>query len=1087
MKNNLLNFHFKPRLMALLFLFYVGPILQTFASAGVSDLFFIEQEITVSGVVTSNEDGSPIPGVNILVQASSAGTITDINGNYRISVEENATLVFSAIGFITQEVPVNGRSVIDISLEMDIQSLSEVVVTGYSTQERRNITGAVSTVSAEDITAIPAGNAEQQLQGRVAGVTVITSGAPGSGSLVRIRGFGSFTSNAPLYIVDGVPIGDISFINSNDIESTTVLKDAGAASIYGSRASAGVVIITTKKGKAGEMKVTYDASFGTQIPDDGYDLLNPQEYAEATWIALRNSGLVDPYSGNPVSGQFGSGANPRIPDYILPAGAMEGEVNLGLYNADPDNYYGIYRANKSGTDYYDALTGPAPIQNHTLGVSGGSDNSKYYLGLGYYDEEGVVLNTYLKRYTLRANTSFTIKDKIRIGENFQVSYRESPGFNNLNEGNSISFAYRQNPMVPIYDIQGNYAGSRAPGFSNPQNPIAIQDRIKDNKGFNTIIFGNVFAEIDLLEDITFRSSFGGGFGNFHNYNYSFRSFENSENNATNSFNENSGYSYNWVWTNTVNYEKEFDIHRIGVLAGVESNVIGAGRTIGGGRLGYFTDNVDFRTLNAGEPSGLTNFGIATEGTKLISYFGKVDYGLLDKYLVSATLRYDGSSNFSEEEQYGLFPAFTAAWRLSEEDFMANNLWINDLKIRAGWGKMGNQSIPEGNAAGAFSANAQFAAYDINGTSSSTSPGFLRTRLGNPFGTWETNTTTNVGLDATLFNSSLEIFVDVYKKITDDLLFNPEIAAINGYLGQYPFINIAEMENKGIDLQIIKKGRVNSDWFYEADLTFSRYKNKILAVSSGSDEFTGNSFGSGRIGSFTLNKVGYPISSFYGYDVVSLFQTQAEIDALDELADDGTFQEGAAPGRFRYADVDGDNTITPADRTIFGDPNPDFTYGLNLKVGYKGFELEAFFYGSQGGDIINYTRWFTDFYSTFPGSALSDRAMYGAWTPDNPGATTPKLENVSNFSTSGVANSYYMEDGSYFRARNVQLGYTLPAGVVDRYGIDKLKVFVQATNLFTVTDYSGLDPAVSGVDTNFGVDYGNYPFVKQFLVGVNLAF
>lgn len=1080
MKNYLLNFHFKPRLMALLCLFYVGSNLQTFAKESNFSLSIVEQEITVSGVVTAYEDGTPIPGVNILVKGSSAGTITDINGSYRITVEEDATLVFSAIGFTTEEIPVNNRSVIDLSLVTDIQSLSEVVVTGYSTQERRNITGAVSTVSAEDITAIPAGNAEQQLQGRVAGVTVITSGAPGSGSLVRVRGFGSFTSNAPLYIVDGVPIGDISFVNSNDIESTTVLKDAGAASIYGSRASGGVIIITTKKGKAGEMKVTYDGSYGTQIPDNGYDLLNPQETADATWIALRNSGLVDPVTGNPVSAQYGSGENPVLPYYILPAGAAQGSVDLSLYNADPDNYYGIYEANHAGTDWYGAITDPAPIQNHTLGVSGGSDNSRYYVGMGYYDQQGVVKNTYLQRYTLRANTQFTIKDRIRIGENFQVSYRTSPGFNNLNEGNAISFAYRQNPIIPIYDIMGNYAGTRAPGFNNPQNAVAIQDRIKDNKAFNTIMFGNVFAEVDLLESLTLRSSFGGGFGNFHNYNFTYRSYENSENNATTTFAENSGYSYNWVWTNTAQYQKEIGEHNIGVLAGMESNVIGAGRNIGGTRLNYFNTNPSFWTLNAGDPSGLTNYGGATEGTKLISYFGKADYIFQDKYLLSATLRYDGSSNFSTEEQFGLFPAVTAAWRLSEEGFMANALWVNDIKLRVGWGKMGNQAIPEGNAAGAYAANAQFSSYDINGTSNSAQPGFFATRVGNPFGTWETNTTTNLGLDATLFNSSFEVVVDVYRKLTSDLLFNPERAGIYGYLGQYPYINIAEMENRGVDVQLIKKGRVASDWTYEADLTFSHYRNEILAVSSGADEFPGNSFGSSRIGTFTLNRVGHPISSFFGYDVIGIFQDDAEVE-------DAADQDQAAPGRFRYADIDNDGVITPEDRAIFGDPNPDFTYGLNLKVGYKNFELEAFFYGSQGGDIINYTRWFTDFYSTFQGSALSERALYNSWSPTNPGGTTPILEDASNFSTSGIANSYYMEDGSYFRARNIQFGYTLPEGVVERYGIDKLKIYVQATNLFTITDYSGLDPAVSGVDTNFGVDYGNYPFVKQFLVGVNLAF
>jgi TonB-linked SusC/RagA family outer membrane protein len=1045
----------------------------------------LAQERTISGNVTSTEEGEPLPGVNVLVKGTSIGTVTDMNGDYRLSVpSEASTLVFSFIGLETQEVQINNRSVVDVQMESDALSLSEVVVTGYTTQERREITGAVSTVKAKDLVAIPAGNVEQQLQGRVAGVTVLTSGAPGDRSMVRIRGFGSFTNNAPLFVVDGVPTYDVGFLNSGDIETTTVLKDAGSASIYGARASSGVVILTTKKGTSGKLKVSYDAQYGVQAPGKGFETLTPQETADLTWLALNNSGIVDPETGNPTHPQYGSGPNAVLPDYILPAGAMEGDpgIDFDLYNIDYDNgpIYQITRANKQGTDWFDEVTQTAPIQSHTLGFSGGSDAAKYYLGLGYYDQQGVVINTFLKRYTLRANTQFNIKDRVRIGENVQVFYRKRPGFTNLSEGNAISMAYRMNPIVPVYDEMGNYAGTRAPGTNNPNNAVAIQQRNAENQSWNGGIFGSIYAEVDIMEGLTARSNFGGSGGFYHNYFFTYRTYENSENNAANSFSENAGYGYSWVWTNTLNYEKRFNSHKISALAGVESLEDDIGRSLGGRRLNYFTDNPDFRTLSTGDPAGQTNYSNGSIGYSIFSAFGKVDYGFDDKYLLSLTLRRDGSSNFGAENKYGTFPAVSAAWRITGEEFMSDTEWLNDMKIRGGWGIMGNQRIPAGNQYGLFDSSPAFSAYDITGTSNSTVAGLRLSRIGNPLGRWEENITTNIGIDATLFNNSFEIIFDIWKRRTEGLLYNPEVPAVIGYLTQYPYINVGEIENKGIDLQLIKKGRISSDFKYNVDLTFATYKNEILAISEGVDNFPGPSFGSSRIGTFTRNEVGHPISSFFGYNVIGIFQDENDVTNSPEQPD-------AAPGRFKYEDVDGDGEITSDDRKFFGDPNPDFTYGLNLTLGYKNFDFEMFFYGVQGQDIINYTRWFTDFYSSFPGGALNRRALDNAWSENNPGGTTPIAEATSTFSTNSEPNSYYLEDGSYLRARNVRLGYTIPTNLINRYGIEGLKLYIQATNLFTLTGYTGLDPAISGVDTNFGVDYGNYPFTRQFMLGVNLNF
>ncbi len=541
----------------------------------------------ISGHITSSDNSEPVVGATVQVKGTSTGTVTDVNGAFSLTVPNNATLVVSFVGFKPLEVTVGAGSTLDVRLESSASSLNELVVTGYTTQQRKDIVGAVSTVKAKELVAVPAGNAEQQLQGRVAGLTVLSSGQPGTTSLVRIRGFASFAGNEPLYIVDGVPTFSIENINSFDIETTTVLKDAGSASIYGARASAGVIVITTKRGTRGKLTVTYDGSYGWQNPGKGFKILNPQQTADYTWTALRNAGKLEP-NGNPKNDQYGNGVTPVLPDYIKAgdkAGLFEGDPALdpSLYNIDPNKgpLYQIVRANKAGTDWYDAVTRTAPIQQHSVGLSGGSDNSRFFLGLGYYNQQGVVMSTYLKRYTIRANSEFTIKNRVRIGENFQIALRDNPQLANLDEGNAISLAYRMNPLIPVYDINGGWAGTAAKGFNNPSNPVANQTRAEDNAGHAFGIFGNVYAEADILKDLTFRSSFGGGLFSFYANGITPRTYENSENIGNDLLFENAGYGYSWTWTNTARYQHTFGMHDIKALVGIEAIRDGAGRNMAG--------------------------------------------------------------------------------------------------------------------------------------------------------------------------------------------------------------------------------------------------------------------------------------------------------------------------------------------------------------------------------------------------------------------------------------------------------------------------------------------------------------------------
>ncbi|MBW3546023.1 MAG: SusC/RagA family TonB-linked outer membrane protein, partial [Bacteroidetes bacterium] len=691
------------------------------------------QTQTVSGTVTDSQNGEALPGVAIRVKGTARGAVTDLNGAYTVEAAGTDVLVFSFVGYVDNEVPINNRTSINVQLSPDEETLSEVVVTGYTTQRREDITGAVSIVNTEELMATPAGNVQQQLQGRVSGVTTSGSGEPGAGAKVRIRGFGTLGNNDPLYIIDGVPTQNVGNINPNDVESMQVLKDASSASIYGSRAANGVVIITTKKGKVGVPRITLDSYYGTQIAPRGPELLNTQQLGDLLWQSARNAGQ------DPQNAQYGNGAEPQIPDFILAgdqSGVMEGDpaTNPELYNIDFSRpRHQIVRANKEGTDWWDEVFDPAPIQNHQLTISGGTEASQYNVGFNYFNQEGIAKYTGYDRFALRANTQFTVKDRLRIGENLQVSYNQSnttPGGQGGGE-NAILQIYRMQPIVPVYDIMGNFAGTAGTNLGNASNPVADLFRARNNQNNATRLFGNIFAELDIVKNFTARTSFGVDYETRYGQFFQQRTYERSENINTNSLTERNDFDQDWTWTNTFVYKNQFgDMHDLTVLAGTEA-VKNTGRGVGGRRLNFFSEDPNFWVLDRGDPVGQNNFSYINVST-LYSLFGRVDYTLANKYLINATLRRDGSSRFGSEVRYGTFPAFSLGWRVSEEGFMQDIGFLDDLKVRGGWGKMGNQlNVDLANPYSFYRSTPGASSYDIGGTNNAVVAGFDLDRLGNP--------------------------------------------------------------------------------------------------------------------------------------------------------------------------------------------------------------------------------------------------------------------------------------------------------------------------------------------------------------------
>jgi TonB-linked SusC/RagA family outer membrane protein len=1051
-----------------------------------------------TGKVIGSDDKLPVVGASVRIKGTNTGTVTDVNGDFSLTLSPGNVLVVSYIGYQSQEVTVKGGEFLTITLQASSSTLNEVVVTGYTAQRKKDITGAVAIVDVNSMNTVVAGNTNDLLQGQASGVTVTNSGQPGAATSINIRGIGSIYSTAPLVIVDGVQ-EDLTNINAEDIESIQVLKDAGAASIYGVRGSNGVIVVTTKKGKQGKATITYDGQYGTTDPlSKGFNLGGTPTYMEAEFLSYKDDGNVG--AGNPNT-QFDPNATGTwsIPDFISPAGAHTGDpgTTAAAYTLNTLTGVGnqVTMADKVGNDWFHDVFKSAPTQQHNITASGGSDKSTYLMSVGYLDQNGTLLGAYEKRYSLRVNTNFNVADHVRIGENAYMFYKQNPGLSgaaNQNEGNVISYTYREPPIIPTYDIEGNYAGSRSPGLSNASNPVAIAT---ENNLYNIAndweMLGNIYADVDFLKHFTIHTQIGGTIDNGYDHNFNPDQYQNAEGNTNgNSYNESAYYNSSYTWQNTLKYNQTFGKHSVSLLLGSEA-ITNYGRNIDASRGNYILTDPNFVDLNTGSASTQQNYDGVYANT-LLSYFARLEYAFNDRYLLQANVRRDGSSFFAPGHQWGTFPSATAGWRISKEDFMKGVSWVNDLKLRGGYGEagsLGNIGNAVNNAYNLYGFSPGGSSYDINGTSNQVVLGFNKSQVGNTATTWETDKTTNVGLDASLFNSVLDFSVDVYKKAVSGFLFQETFLSPAGGAAA-PYVNAGNIQNTGIDFSATYHGHID-DLKFNLSLNLSHYKNIVEALSPGTPYLDINSAGSTRLQNFVRLEPGEPVGEFFGYEEQGLYQTAAQAKNSAGVP----WYAGAEAGLMNLKDVNGDGTIDANDRTFIGNPNPTLTGGFNINASYKGFDLNAFFYGVYGNKVANYVKYWTDFPQVFDGNVASN-IIADSWSPapgaNNSNATIPMLTRAANLGNTAAFTSYYVENGSFLKLKSLQFGYTIPSAELKRFGIAKFRIYVVGRNLFTVTKYDGLDPELQNSNlndnTSFGIDFGNYPSnEKNYTLGVQVTF
>ncbi|MBW8244196.1 TonB-dependent receptor [Muricauda oceani] len=1017
-------------------------------------------QLTITGTVVDNF-GTPLPGTNVIVKGTTNGTQTDFDGNYSITAPSDATLIFSYVGFKTIEIPVNGNATVDATMQEDAAALDEVVVTGYGSQTRGELTGSVGTVDVAEATKTPVVNAAEALQGRVAGVTITNNGQPGSAPVVRVRGFGSGNSNDPLYIIDGVQTDDpgiLNSINPADIQQMNVLKD-GAAAIYGARASNGVIIVTTKSGgyNLDRARVSLDMYTGFSVATNLPEMLTPAQHGQMLWQSILNDG------GTPSHPQYGEGPTPVVPETIQ---GVPVTMNVA----------------PNGTNWVDEIYRSAITQNASITLENGNEKSKFLFSAGYLNRQGIQIHTGFKRGNVRLNSEFKVGDRIRIGQHANISFDRRSG------GQSwFNFAQRMSPLVPVYDTDGNFGGnySNDTGLSNPNNPVAEATRQKDDFAKTFRVFGDIYATVDILDGLQFKTSFGGSIRAYNDRRFRALIPESSEPIATNTLTEADQDTYEWVWTNTLNYNKSFGDHSVNALVGIEAlDNHGKGKEIS--RTDYFYERPDYYLLSNG--GGAPNVAYAYDNaSSLFSVFGTVNYDYDGKYLLTATVRRDESSRFIGDNKSDIFPSFSAGWVVSNENFWPTDSFMSRLKLKGSWGQLGNQSLPVDNPTVNFSIlSEQYANYAYNGSAAGITQGAILSAAGNPNLKWETSETTNFGIEMGFFDNKLNFSAEYFTITTKDLINQDgSLYSSTALDAAPPYVNLGSFRNKGVDATLSFSDQTDSGFNYGIDVNFSHYKNEVLDLISAFQ--TG--FGGFRTtGTVTRTQEGQPISSFYGRIVDGIFASEAEVA---NAPSQGFATNADGVGRFRYRDINGDGTINDDDRTFIGSPHPDFTYGVNFRMAYKGFDMSAFFQGSQGNDIFNNDKVYTDF-PTFFNANRSVRVL-DSWTPDNLDAELPALsQSITN--NEGTANSFFVEDGSYMRLKNLQIGYTFDEEVSGYLGMDSVRLYLQGTNLFTITGYDGVDPELQprldggAIDNlTIGVSDNNYPLAAIYSFGVNLKF
>ena len=1045
---------------------------------------------TVTGKV-NGADSKPLGGASITVKGTSVGTFTDNNGAFSLNVPAGkSTLVVSSIGYEAKEFDITSTSSLDVSLTATVSNLNEIVVTGYSSQRKKDIIGAVAVVNVAELKSTPSANLGAQLQGRATGVTVSGSGAPGSPAVVRIRGFQSGGNNEPLYVIDGVPTSDASIINPQDVESMQVLKDGTASAIYGTRAANGVVIITTKQGRAGRSVLSYDSYIGVQNVTKSMrpEMLNNQEYIEY----LKRSGATS----HPV---FGTAPNFSLPDYIVVSSAFKGGVSAGDPKANPDLYslsplYQILKTSPQGTDWFDAVLRTGVIQSHQISATGGTDKATYSIGLNYFDQKGTVQLTDFKRYSVRANSTFKATSWLKLGENMQASYQRSRGGEQRGEGGAWSWAYRMVPYIPVYDIKGGFGGNGVGTSGNGSNPVANLIRDQDDRNLTTRLFGNVFAEIQPVKWLTLKTSFGADLYTNLVKDISRKTYERSENQGSTQLTEWTNNSIDWTWTNTLTFQKTFaEVHDVKLLLGSEAIRRYFKQTNAFGQ-NFDLDNADFISLgNAGTASGDrdVNRNVVGESTVTVfSQFGRLDYGFKNRYLLNATVRRDEASVFGEKNRVGYFPSVGFGWRISEENFMNSVSWITDLKLRGGYGSVGSISnVGALNAFNTFRTGPGFGNYDLNGTNTSAMLGYRANTLGNDSTKWETTVSKNIGFDLSVLNGKWVFDFNVFRNDTKDLLIGRTRLRDEPLITQ-PAVNIGTMRNSGIEFSVTNNGKIIGALNYDVQVNFSRYKNELVRLNK---EGSFQPYGLDRFSNAIRIDKGLPLSTYWGYQVDGFYNTESDVSKGVKI--------NGAPGKigtWKYKDLNGDGDITSADAGVIGSPHPKFQMGFNIGLNYKQFDFSSFFFWNYGNDIYNYTKWYTDMRGFVGG--VSKRVLYDSWTETNHDAKLPLLQDgfvVKGNIVTGESNSYYIESGSYFRAKNMQLGYTIPTSIMKKLNLQKIRLYVQAQNLFTITKYTGADPdlsiqraqrnAASAGDYIIGVDQSGFPNPKQFLFGLNVTF
>lgn len=988
----------------------------------------------VSGKIVA-EDGEGIPGVSVYVkQNTNIGTISDANGEFKIlGVPKTATLVFSFIGYVAQEVSVGNQTTFSITLKEDAKSLEQVVVVGYGTQKRSEITGSVSTIDAKEITSTPVLRVEQALQGRAAGVQVTqNSGSPGSSLNVRVRGVGTVNNSDPLYVVDGIPVEGMDFLNPNDIETISVLKDAASAAIYGSRAANGVVLITTKKGKNNQkLTVSYDMYYGVQSPIRKLDLLNASEYATLSNVMR---------AADPNSTPFPEFANP---------------ASLG-----------------NGTDWQEEVfERNAPIQNHQISLTGGNAKSVYSLSGNYFQQDGIVGGdkSRFKRISFRFNSNHQLNKKVSVGNTLNLIHFDRRKLAENDEFNSpLMRAINIDPVTPVRNSDGTFAASNyaQTDIKNPANQIALNHDtwVADR------LFGSVFGEYKIIEGLKFRTSLGLDmtYGTSDIFTAAYNLGLPHERVDVNSVDKTISLQYNWIFENTLTYSKTFGKHSLNLVGGVSAQEFNY-RNLSGTRNNLLTNDPNRAFLNASQDGESQIAKGEANASALFSYYGRVNYTLANKYLFSATVRSDGSSRFGANNRYAVFPSFSLGWVVSEEGFMKDLGLVNFLKLRASWGQNGNQQI----------SNYGFTSAIVNGlnytfgNNETLSNGGAPVTASNPDLKWETSTQTDLGLDIGFMEDRLMFSVDYYNKTTEDMLV---VVPIPLHVGAgAPFVNAGSVENKGVEL-MLQYRKKEGDFKYNVGFNMAFISNRVTGLGNGNTPISSGEYGTGG-GLITRTEVGRPIASFYGWVTDGIFQSQSEIDAH-------AFQNaGTAPGDIKFRDLNGDNVINNDDRTFIGNPTPDFTYGITAGASYKNFDFSMFWQGVHGNDVFNaITRY--DFSTT-----NRPKSRLGYWNGAGSTNSEPRL-TISDPNQNARLSDRFVEDGSYLRLKNIQIGYTLPESALSKLKISRLRVYISAQNLFTITKYSGLDPEIGiGADgaLDLGIDRGFYPQARTFLTGVNITF